>query len=159
MNNQEAVLPLKRAYQDFVELIRSLSDEQFLAPMDGWAPRDVAAHLIGWNDFMIEASRTILAGKTPSYYEDAPNDFSTINAGFTARYASRSKQELLEELKASMDRLELFLLGLPPGELEKDHGARHYRGGPASVGRTIVSLAGDYRHHTQQIKVFLNDYD
>ena len=156
MNNQDTVLPLKRAYQEFVDLIRSLSDEQFLAPMNGWAPRDVTAHLIGWNNFMIEASSTILAGKTPTYYEDAPNDFSTINAGFTAKYASRSKQELLDELKASMERLEAFVLGLPPGELENDHRARHYRGGPATVGKTIVSLAGDYRHHTLEINEWLN---
>lgn len=156
MNNQEAVITLKRAYQDFVDLIRTLSDEQFLAPMDGWAPRDVTAHLIGWNDFMIEVSSSILAGKTPSYYEDAPNDFSTINAGFTAKYASKSIQEMLDELKASLERLEAFLLGLPPGEIEKEHGARHYRGGPATVGRTIVSLAGDYQHHTLEIKEWLN---
>lgn len=157
MSNLKATLPLVHAYQDFVEFIRSLSDEQFLAPMDGWAPRDVTAHLIGWNDFMIEVSRTILAGKTPSYYEDAPNDFSKINAGFTAKYSSRSKQELLEELKASIERLEAFLLGLPPEELENNHGIRHYHGGPATVGKIIVSLAGDYRHHTQQIKEWLNN--
>jgi hypothetical protein len=157
MTNQEAALPLMHAYQAFVELIRSLSDEQFQAPMNGWAPRDVVAHLVGWNSLMIEASSSILVGKPPPYYEDAPHGYSHINAGFTEKFSSRSKQELLSALQSSMKGFEAFILALPAGELAKDHGVRHYRGGPATVGRIINSLASDYRHHTYQIKEWLNN--
>ena len=157
MPGQESMLSLIPAYQDFVELILSLSDELFLSSMNGWSPRDVVAHLIGWNGLMIEASSSILAGKLPTYYEDAPNDYSNINAGFTAKHSSRSKPELLAQLKSSMESFEAFLDALPAGELASDNGVRHYSGDPATVSRIIESLAGDYRYHTRQVREWLNN--
>jgi hypothetical protein len=156
MSTQEVTFPLKIAYQDFVGLILSLSNELFLSSINGWSPRDVVAHLIGWNNLMIEASLSILAGKSPAYYDDAPNDYSNINSGFTARYSSRLKQELLAELKSSMEGLEAFALALPDGELAANYGVRHYGGSPATVSKIIASLAGDYQYHTHQIREWLN---
>src|SRR5215211_8154374 len=98
MSEQKSTLQLTHAYQHFSKLIDSLSDEQFLSPMNGWAPRDVVAHLIGWNRLMIEASLSLRAGKPPAYYDDAEHDYSNINASFTAKYSSQSKPELLAEL-------------------------------------------------------------
>jgi hypothetical protein len=68
MPGQEVLSPLINAYQDFIGNILSLSDEQFFSPItkDGWAPKDVVAHLVGWNDLMIEASLSILSGKSPA---------------------------------------------------------------------------------------------
>jgi hypothetical protein len=152
MSSQEVTSSLRNAYQDFTEVILSLSNEQFLSSMNGWSPRDVVAHLIGWNKLMIEASLSLLAGKPPAYYADTPNDYSNINAGFTAKYSSQSKQELLAELKSSMEGLETFALTLPEGELTEDHGVRHYSGDPATVSRIVASLAGDYQVHTRQIR-------
>jgi hypothetical protein len=144
------------AYQDFTKLILSLSDEQFLSSINGWSPRDVVAHLIGWNSLMIEASLSILAGKPPSYYDDARNDYSSINSGFTAKHSSQSKQELLAELKSSLEKFEAFIYTLPAEELAADHGVIHYSGNPATVTRIINSLAGDYRYHIHQIMEWLN---
>jgi hypothetical protein len=104
---------------------------------------------------MIEASLSILAGKSPAYYADKSNDYRSINSGFTARHSSHSKKELLADLKFSLARLEAFVLALPDVELTADHGVRHYSGAPASVSRILSSLAGDYRSHTQQIKEWL----
>ncbi|MBI5842132.1 MAG: ClbS/DfsB family four-helix bundle protein [Chloroflexi bacterium] len=153
---EEVTFPLKKAYRDFAGIILSLSNEQFLSSMNGWSPRDIVAHLIGWNNLMIEASLSILRGKPPTYYDDTPNDYSNINSGFTARYSSHSKQELLAELKSSMEGFETFILALPDGELVAHHGVRHYSGSPATVSKIIASLAGDYQYHTQQIREWLN---
>ncbi len=155
MKNQNVTLSLRNAYQDFTNLIFSLSDEQFLSPIDDWTPRDVVAHLIGWNGLMINSSRSILAGKPPSYYDDSKNDYSNINAGFTKKFSSRSKQELLAQLKSSMENFETFIFSLPAQELEADHGVVHYSGIPATVSKTINSLAGDYQYHTNQILEWL----
>jgi len=134
-----------------VKLILSLSDEQFLSPMEGWAPRDVAAHLIGWNSLMIDAARSILAGRAPSYYDDSKNDYRNINAGFTNNFSSQSKPALLAELGSSMEKFEAFIASLSEEELTSDHGVIHYSGVPATIGRIIDSLAGDYQYHTRQI--------
>ena len=156
MSNQNAILPLNHAYQDFVNRIDSLSNEQFFSPMNGWAPRDVVAHLIGWNSLMIESSLSILAGNPPSYYADAPNDYSNINSGFTTKHPSRSKQELLAELQSSMEKFEKFISTLPMEALTANHGVMHYSGGPATITKIINSLASDYQYHTHQIEEWLN---
>jgi hypothetical protein len=156
MTCQNPTLSLDHAVQDFTSLILSLSDEQFLTPMDGWAPRDVVAHLVGWNGLMIESSLSILAGHTPAYYADVRNNYSTINAGFTAQYSSRSIQALLAELRSSMEKFRAFIHALPAEELAADHGVVHYGGSPATVARIINSLAGDYQAHTRQISAWFH---
>ena len=156
MAGQESTLQIKKSFQGLVELILRMPDDLFLSHMDGWSPRDVVAHLIGWNSLMIEASLSILSGKAPAYYSDKPNDYSRINSGFTMKYSSRSKPELLTELKTSLDALETFVLALPEEELAADHGVRHYSGSPATVSRLLASLAGDYQLHAQQIRAWLN---
>lgn len=157
MPNQDVILPLKTSFHEFIELIELLSDQQFVSPMHGWSPKGVASHLAGWNRFMIEAALSILAGKTPVYYDDAPNNYSTINAGFMATYSSYSKGELLAELKSSMDSFETFVLGLPREELTASHGVHHHNGSPATVNKIIESLTSDYQDHTHQIKEWLNE--
>ncbi len=106
---------------------------------------------------MIEASLSILAGKPPAYYEDAPKDYSTINAGFTAKFSSESKRDLLAELRSSMEKLEGFLSSLPGEELTADHGVKHHSGNPATVAGIIESLAGDYQYHTNQIEEWFDN--
>ena len=155
MSDRSPALPLRQAYQQFAKLIVSLSKEQFLSPMNGWAPRDVVAHLIGWNSLMIEASLSILDGNPPSYYEDAPNDYSNINARFTTEHSSPSKQELLAELQSSLETLEMFIEALPTEELTADHGVMHYSGGPATITKIINSLTDDYQYHAHQIEEWL----
>jgi hypothetical protein len=143
---------LRSAYDDFVACIRAVPEAEFLIPMNGWAPRDVVAHLIGWNHLMIQSSRSILAGEAPAYYADAPNDYRNINGAFVEVYSSRSKEELLRQLDSTMKDLELYLAGLPRYDLLADRDVRHYSGEPATVTRIIASLAGDYELHTRQVR-------
>lgn len=157
MTQDESVtISLRQAYQDFAKLIPSLTDEQLISPMSGWSPRDVLAHLIGWNKLMIEAASSILAGQSPEYYQDAKNDYSNINAGFVITHSSTSKEVLLTELQTSIDALEAFINTLPATELTADHGALHHSGSPATIKRIIDSLTGDYQYHTNEIMEWLN---
>jgi uncharacterized protein (TIGR03083 family) len=146
---------LRASYDDFVACVLSLPEAQFLSPLDGWAPRDVVAHLIGWNRFMIQACTSIRSGEPPAYYADAPNDYRNINAALVEHYASRSRPQLLAELEASMAEFEIHIAGLPASERSADHGVTHYSGEPATVGKILRSLAGDYEHHTRQINTWL----
>jgi hypothetical protein len=155
MQSVNHIVPLKQAYEDFRQCILSVPDDLFLSPLNGWSPREVMAHLIGWNDYMITASRAIILGETPSYYADFPNDYKNINAEFVARYASQDKAVLLDELALSFKRFTKYVESLEPGDVGADHGVLHYRGGPATVACIIQSLAGDYEHHRQEIELWL----
>ena len=157
MWNQDVMLPFNNSFHEFTKLIATLSDKQFLSPMHGWSPKGVASHLAGWNRLMIEAGLSILAGKTPVYYDDTPNNYSNINAGFTSKYSSYSKAELLAELKSSMESFETFVLGLPKEELTANHGVHRYNGSPATINKLIDSLTSDYQDHTHEIKEWLSE--
>ena len=155
MDNQNALHAYELAYKDFYDCIISLPEGLFLSPMNGWSPRDVIAHLIGWNQQMVDASQAILRGETPAYYADAPNDYCYINAGFVNKHASRSKMELLEELGTSKDDFERYVRSLEQSELTTNYGIMHYSGRPATVAGIIASLTGDYQEHLRQINGWL----
>jgi hypothetical protein len=147
--------PLQRlhsAYHDFVACILSVPEAMFLTSMNGWSPRDVVAHLTGWNRLMIQSGRSILAGEPPAYYADAANDFSNINAAFVASYTVRGKKEALRQLESAMKEFESYIAGLSASEMSSDCGVRHHSGQPATVEKLIGSLAGDYALHANQIR-------
>jgi len=148
----DPTIALKGAHQEFCEVIQALPDDLFLTKIDDWTPRDVVAHLVGWNRRMIQACQAILAGRTPDYYADAPNDYRTINAEYVARFASPSKETLLGELGAGLKELVEFAAALDPAEWEASHAVRHYRGALATVASTLATLAGDYSEHARQIR-------
>jgi Protein of unknown function (DUF1706) len=151
MDRIDPTLALRREYAEFCEVIWALPEELYLAKIDDWAPRDVVAHLVGWNWRMLQACRGILKGQTPDYYADAP-DYRTINAGYVARHASTSREALLRDLAAGLEELTAYASGLEPAEWEASHGVKHYRGAPATVSTTLASLAGDYAAHARQIR-------
>lgn len=143
------------AFQGFCDCLERVPDRLFLEPMDGWSPRDVAAHLVGWNYRMIEACQAILQGRAPEYYADAATDYAHLNASSVAQFASRSKSELLKQLAASRQQFLNYLGTVPTECWEADQGVVHYWGGPATVARIVESLAGDYRLHTREIDAWL----
>ena len=149
----ENLLPaLQSAYDDFCKCIISLPDSLLLSDMNGWTPRDVMAHLIGWSKHMIEASSAILHGQTPAYYADAPNDYRNINSQMVVTFSSRSKEELLAEIESSMQTFRQFIASLQPDELVDSHGVLHHSGRPATVAGIIESLIQDFQQHTLEIQ-------
>jgi hypothetical protein len=143
---------LKHSTNVFIQAIESLSDDLFLRSIDEWTPRDVAAHLTWWNRNMIAASQSLQAGAPPSYYADAMNDYRNINARAIAEFPSQDRRVLLNELRATLDELERYLLALGSQEWDADHGVQHHRGGSATIRRIVESLAGDYQHHARQVE-------
>jgi hypothetical protein len=53
MEHPNPMPSLRTAYDDFVASVLSIPEARFLASMDGWAPRDVVAHLIGGEEFLL----------------------------------------------------------------------------------------------------------
>jgi hypothetical protein len=151
MDNQHPLAELTQAYMDFYACVLSVPESLFLVSMDGWSPRDVVAHLIGWNGGMIAAVQTILHGESPVYYADAANDYKNINAAYAAACAAQSRDELLSQLSTSMQVFNQLISSLDPVELTSSYGVKHYSGRPATAAGVISSLAGDYTVHRKQI--------
>lgn len=149
---------LEEVFARFRACADALPSGRFLERMNGWSPRDVTAHFIGWNRYTIEGCREILRGVCPSYLEDESNDFSTVNRDSVERYASSDRVELLGELDASFDDLKAFLLALPDSQWGEDFGVR-FKGHVITVENSVEGLRIDYDRHREAIETWLADAD
>lgn len=142
---------LETACADFIETLRSLSADTFLTPLGGWTPRDITAHLIGWNRVTLAGCSAVREGAEPFYFYDGPNDYRKVNARFFEQFPSTDRDGLANELASTKEALIAYLKTVPENEWELDTGIVHYRGDPATVARCVDSLIRDYRKHRQEI--------
>lgn len=151
MTKTDQLEELEEAFEHFVQVVRSLTPTRFLASLGDWTPRDVLAHLIGWNRNTLVGCQQIQSGLQPFYHVDGPNDYRSLNAEIIARFNSIDRPALLRELVKGKDMLVSYLEGVEERDWNKDFGAQHYRGGPATIGRSIESLTNDYINHAAEI--------
>lgn len=153
MTAKMQVIRLGLRVDDFARCVASLDEELFLKKMNHWSPRDMVAHLIGWNRSIIEGSKQIKRGELPFYDIDPGENYSKVNAALVRQYSSSNKQELLDELQASAGELKQFLLSLDPIDWNHDYGVRH-QGAIITIRNTVDDLITDYAHHREQIKAW-----
>jgi hypothetical protein len=137
--------------QDLARCVASLSEELFLEKIYEWSPRDIVAHLVGWNRYIIEGSKQIMRGELPFYDIEPGEDYSKVNDVLIREYSSRGKQELLDELQTSAQELKQFLQSLDVSEWDHDYGVKH-QGATITIRNTIDDLIEDYDIHREQIK-------
>ena len=142
---------LNRGVREFIGCIDLLPKSLFLKKMDGWAPRDVTAHLIGWNLYTIKGCQQLMRGELPFYFIDPGNDFCKVNALLVRKYDSKDKKKLLKQLHASMEKLKTFLITVEPADWETDFGVK-YRGEIITIKNTVDALIFDFINHRQQIE-------
>ncbi len=134
-----------------VQCVTSLDQRLFLEKLGGWAPRDIVAHLVGWNRYVIEGSEQLKNKELPFYDVDAGENYSSVNAVLVRRHSSRDREVLLEELRASARELKEYLRSLDPGEWDRDYGVRN-EGSVITIRDTVDELIADYAHHRSQIE-------
>jgi hypothetical protein len=142
---------LETAYTVCMETMQGLSAKSFLKFLGDWTPRDIAAHLIGWNRITLVGCSELREGVEPFYFYDGTNDYRKVNARFFEQFPSTDRNELLKEIAVTKDALAAYLKTIPESEWELDTGIVHYRGGPATIARCVDSLIRDYRKHRQEI--------
>ena len=150
MTPEEQVRRLATAVDEFKRCMIALPPDLFLRSFTQWSPRDVLAHLIGWNRYTIEGSEQLRKGTVPSFFIDPGENFSKVNAKLIEQYPSTDKGELLDELESSFQELKRYLLSLDPAKWEADFGVR-YKGSPVTAKGLVEALIGDYLHHKEQV--------
>lgn len=141
---------LLASIDQFVTAVEALPEGQFLHEVDGRTPRDIVAHLIGWNYHAIEASRFIARGEMPPSLVEPGPDFSRVNGESMVRYAARDRAELLGQLRESAAAYDAMLRGLPEAEWDDNHGVT--RGDWAVTNGSFVGIMiGEFDHHRQEI--------
>ena len=135
---------------DFHRCVSSLDERTFLTPISRWSPRDIVAHLVGWNRYLVEGADQIRRCELPFYDIDPGDNYSKVNAVLVRKYSSTNRGELLDDLRASAQELQQFLRSLDPGEWAQDYGVRH-AGATITIRNSVDELIDDYVHHREQI--------
>ncbi len=151
MNIETQIAKFDQSIEDFVHCVASLNEELFLKRFNHWSPRDVVAHLIGWNRYIIEGSNQIRRGELPFYEIDPGEDCCKVNAVLILEYSSTDRQEMLDELQVSAQELKRFIRSLDSSEWSRDYGVRH-KGAIITIQNTVDELIEDYDIHTERIK-------
>jgi hypothetical protein len=149
MTVEESIAWLDANAARFATCIASLPEDLFLAPMDAWAPRDVLAHLIGWNRYTVEGGKLLVEGKMPPFFQDAGDDFAAVNAVLVQTYPLRDRRALLAELETSLQELRRYLRSLSAEEWEA--GVMHGQHA-ITLQNSVQALVVDYAGHTEQIE-------
>jgi hypothetical protein len=147
----EQLAALQSNSEFFVACATAIPSDVFLHVVTEWSPRDVVAHLIGWNVYTLEGCREIQQGRAPLYMSDETEDFANVNAASTQKYASADKGELLSQLKATAAELLQYLDELEPAAWNRDYGVAGLSGRPVLISQHVAALAADYLGHAQEI--------
>ena len=113
---------LDRAVRAFERVIMKLEPDAFLKKLGGWTPRDIVAHLVGWNAYVVEGSRQLQRGELPFYDRDPGDNYEKVNAELIRKHGSTERDTLVLALESSANALAAFLR-----ELEHDFGVQHRR--------------------------------
>jgi hypothetical protein len=142
---------LSSAVQEFIKCVDSLPESLFLKKMDGWTPRDVTAHLIGWNLYTIKGCQQLKKGELPFYFNDPGDDFCKVNAISVKKYNSKDKKRLLAQLNDSAEKLRRYLITIDLNDWEADFGVR-YMDKTITIKNTVDALKSDFITHKKQIE-------
>lgn len=153
MTLEEQLDQLERSIEAFAGSVVSFDEPHFLMQVTNWTARDMVAHLIGWNRYVVRGARQILRGELPFYDEDPGPDYSNVNAVLVREYADTDRSALLDSLAASTEELTAFLRILDPDTWDRDFGVRH-DGETVTVKSTVDDLIADYHHHREQLEDF-----
>ena len=155
MSESQAKAEQLGALRSNVEFFRAsastIPSDMFLRVVTEWSPRDVVAHLIGWNVYTLVGCRDIQQGRAPFYMSDEAADFRNVNAASTQRYASQDKGELLGQLTATADELLGYLDELESDAWNRNYGVVGLSGRPTLISQHVAALAADYLGHAQEI--------
>jgi hypothetical protein len=144
---------LEKNLDDLCRCVSSLDERMFLRPVGRWSPRDIVAHLVGWNRYLLEGADQIKRGELPFYDIDPGDNYSKVNAVLVRKYSSTSRVELLDDLRASAQELRQYLRSLDTAEWDRDYGVRH-AGATITIRNSVDELIDDYRHHREQISTW-----
>ncbi len=150
---EQQVRQLERSVEAFAAAVAALDERHFLAKVTNWTPRDIVAHLIGWNRYIALGAAQVLRGELPFYDVDPGPDYSKVNAALVRAHPDPDRTTLLTSLAASAHELTVFLHGVDPGAWNRDFGVRH-GSETLTVKGTVDDLIADYHHHRTQLEEF-----
>lgn len=152
MTIENQINNMNNAVGNLSECVISLNQELYLKKINNrWSPRDIIAHLTGWNWYTIKGCRQIINGELPFYEIDPGENCCNVNAALIRIYSSEDKRELIKTLNESAQDLTQFLQSIEPDAWNRDFGVK-LAGQIITITNTVDELIEDYVIHTRQIE-------
>ncbi|HEU4322998.1 MAG TPA: DinB family protein [Roseiflexaceae bacterium] len=115
-----------------------------------WSVKNVLAHIVGWEVWVIEMLQTRLAGgDLPDHLRAAAADEHAFNAAQVAEREELTPDEQLMELERTRDELLALLRGLDPARLDDP------RPWPSARSSVADYLRASLIHHDQEHAAYL----
>jgi len=143
----------QKIFSEVSALSEAQQDQVFLGI---WSTQDLLAHLIGWDKTNLEATKSVLSGHVPAFYDYRDRDWRTYNTILVKKNKKGTTQELISAAKASEEKLIRFLQTIPPEHFNKDFGVR-FRGYKVTIQRLLEAETKDERTHDQQITDYFRE--
>jgi hypothetical protein len=154
IRKEQVLANLAETRQNILAEVSKLSEtEQEQVFLGIWSIKDLVAHLIGWDKTNLAATKSVLAGQVPGFYEHRDPDWRTYNAILVKKNKKNSSPELITTAKDSQQRLIKFLQTIPPENFNKNFGVR-FHGYKVTIQRLLEAEAEDEQTHLQQITDF-----
>lgn len=148
---------LREVRSSILEVSASFSQEEAEQVFLGsWSLLDLLAHLVGWDYTNMEASRKILHGEMPSFYDEYDKDWKSYNAALVSEYKSDSLDEMIASVTKSHSDLLRFIGDLPSEQIFGDHGVRRGRY-KVIISRLLEADIKDVNEHLMQVRAFVRE--
>jgi hypothetical protein len=145
----EGMIVARRNIMDgLAELSLRQQEQVFLGE---WSPKDLMAHLIGWDNTYLAALQDLRAGDLPSFYAMYDKDWRSYNRELVREYGSKDWGALMAAARLSHSQLVEYIKTIPGGEFNQDFGVR-FRWTPVTIARLLGAQIDDEREHLRQIK-------
>ena len=156
MNIKNQIKSLEKSVEEFKKFILSLESDIYLKKFTDWSPRDVLAHLVGWNRYTIKGSKQIMERESPLYFDEPGEDFCKVNEVLVKKYSTTDRKKLINELDISLGELKDFLRSISENEWEKDFGVR-YKGYSITIRNSVEGLIKDYIKHKKDVEDWIEN--
>ena len=95
---EDQINQLELSVELFAASVASVDERLFLSEVTSWTARDIVAHLIGWNRYVVRGAMQIQRGELPFYDVDPGPNYSKVNAVLVRECADTDRSALLESL-------------------------------------------------------------
>ncbi|MCH8814907.1 MAG: ClbS/DfsB family four-helix bundle protein [Chloroflexi bacterium] len=143
MSKAELLTDLETEFQNLLNAVEGLTDEQMVEPWYGeWGVREILGHVIGWHHEMDGVLQRISRGEKPVLEGVTYDDTDAWNARFAETWQAASPAAVLEELIASKGSFVKAAQMVPEERFEEGRAAH----------RILLGSGPDhYREHTPRI--------
>ncbi len=153
MERDDVLERLREAAAEVEHLLAALPEALLSERVERWTPREVVAHLVGWNQEVLRGVQELMQGRCPSFLEHAQDDYRALNARFAERWGRLGREQLLSEFRVSSEELLRTLETLPKEAWARDYRVQDLKE-VLTVREIVVRLVQHCVSHTERLRAW-----